>query len=49
VQGADVWPLYEPRSAPPHRSLPWPHLLDLVADLLQEKATNPDGPYGSAP
>lgn len=48
VQGDDVWPLYEPRSAPPGRALPWPHILDLVGALLGEAARDPDGLYGSA-
>lgn len=34
VQGDDVWPLHEPRSAPPGRGLPWPHILELVSDLV---------------
>lgn len=33
VQGEDVWPLHEPRSAPPGRRLPWPHILELVGTL----------------
>lgn len=28
VYGEDVWPLYEPRSAPPDRDLPWGRILD---------------------
>lgn len=28
VYGDDVWPLYEPRSAPPGRELPWGYILD---------------------
>ena len=34
VQGDDVWPLYEPRSAPPGRVLPWEHILELVHALV---------------
>ena len=30
VWGVDVWPLYEPREAPPDRSLPWREILALV-------------------
>ena len=33
VYGADVWPLYEPREAPPDRHLPWPAILDLVDEV----------------
>jgi len=28
VYGDDVWPLYEPRQAPPDRRLPWAEILD---------------------
>jgi len=28
VYGEDVWPLYEPRAAPPGRPLPWATILD---------------------
>jgi hypothetical protein len=34
VQGDDVWPLAEPRSAPPGRPLPWPYILDLLNTLV---------------
>jgi hypothetical protein len=34
VQGDDVWPLHEPRSAPPQRRLPWGYILELVDDLV---------------
>ncbi len=34
VRGEDVWPLHEPRSAPPGRPLPWRHILDLVDGLV---------------
>jgi hypothetical protein len=34
VRGDDVWPLHEPRSAPPGRPLPWAHILDLVSELV---------------
>ncbi|MEU3465966.1 flavoprotein [Streptomyces sp. NPDC006733] len=30
VYGSDVWPLYEPRDAPPGRELPWIAVLDAV-------------------
>lgn len=30
VYGEDVWPLYEPREAPPDRSLPWSEILGCV-------------------
>lgn len=33
VYGDDVWPLYEPREAPPDRPLPWPAILDLVDEV----------------
>jgi len=33
VQGEDVWPLYEPRGAPPDRRLPWTEILDVVDEL----------------
>lgn len=36
VAGADVWPLFEPGTAPPGRPLPWPHILDLVAAVLDD-------------
>jgi hypothetical protein len=35
VRGADVWPLHEPRWAPPGRRLPWAHILDLVGALVE--------------
>jgi hypothetical protein len=34
IYGEDVWPLYEPRSAPPGRELPWQAILQAVLDLL---------------
>lgn len=34
VYGDDVWPLYEPRSAPPGRDLPWQVILDSVLALV---------------
>lgn len=34
VRGDDVWPLYEPRSAPPGRPLPWAEILDLVGAIV---------------
>lgn len=33
VYGEDVWPLYEPRRAPPNRELPWPAILSIVEAL----------------
>lgn len=30
VYGPEVWPLYEPREAPPGRELPWPAVLAAV-------------------
>jgi hypothetical protein len=33
VYGDDVWPLYEPREAPPDRELPWLAILDLVDEV----------------
>ncbi|MFJ9410820.1 flavoprotein [Streptomyces sp. NPDC101393] len=33
VQGDDVWPLYEPREAPPGRELPWRAVLDTVHQM----------------
>jgi hypothetical protein len=34
IQGDDVWPLYEPRAAPPGRRLPWLHVLEVVASIV---------------
>jgi len=34
VYGADVWPLYEPREAPPDRTLPWPEILAAVDEAI---------------
>jgi Flavoprotein len=39
VGGEDVWPLFEPRTAPPGRPLPWPHILDLVGALVASRVT----------
>lgn len=33
VQGDDVWPLYEPREAPPGRELPWQTVLHTVHEM----------------
>ena len=33
VYGEDVWPLYEPRTAPPGRDLPWEAILNQVEDI----------------
>ncbi|WP_222850215.1 flavoprotein [Allosaccharopolyspora coralli] len=32
VYGDDVWPLHEPRQAPPGKDLPWPAILQTVND-----------------
>jgi hypothetical protein len=37
VRGEDVWPLHEPRSAPPGRRLPWPYILELVGILMAQR------------
>lgn len=34
VDGEDVWPLYEPRTAPPNRELPWRHIRGEIHRLL---------------
>lgn len=34
VYGVEVWPLYEPRAAPPGRSLPWESILAEVDDIV---------------
>lgn len=34
VYGDDVWPLFEPRRAPPERTYPWPAILTAVDRLL---------------
>jgi hypothetical protein len=34
VYGDDVWPLHEPRQAPPDRDLPWTAILDAVTAVL---------------
>jgi Flavoprotein len=34
VYGEDVWPLHEPRSAPPDRDLPWTAVLDAANSTL---------------
>ena len=47
IRGEDVWPLYEPRSAPAGRPLPWPHILNLVDNLLGDLADDPDSLYGT--
>jgi 3-polyprenyl-4-hydroxybenzoate decarboxylase len=39
VRGEDVWPLHEPRSAPPGRPLPWRQILDLVGQLVTPDRT----------
>jgi hypothetical protein len=39
VRGEDVWPLHEPRSAPPGRPLPWGRILDLVDRLVTPDRT----------
>ena len=35
VYGPDVWPLYEPRDAPPGRELPWAAVLDAVDEVTR--------------
>lgn len=35
IYGEEVWPLYEPRAAPPDRQLPWPAVIAAVTDILQ--------------
>ncbi|MGW6902652.1 flavoprotein [Streptomyces sp. NPDC054919] len=35
VYGPDVWPLYEPREAPPGRELPWTAVLDAVDRAME--------------
>ncbi|MFD4477359.1 flavoprotein [Streptomyces sp. NPDC058471] len=35
VYGPDVWPLYEPRTAPSGRELPWAAVLDVVDEVTQ--------------
>ena len=35
VRGEDVWPLYEPREAPPGRGLPWEAILELTGQIIQ--------------
>jgi hypothetical protein len=34
VYGEDVWPLYEPRAAPPGRSLPWDAILTEIDTIV---------------
>ncbi|KEF08193.1 flavoprotein [Streptomyces rimosus] len=33
IYGPDVWPLHEPRDAPPGRELPWSAVLDAVDEM----------------
>ena len=35
VYGEDVWPLYEPRTAPPGRSLPWDAILKEIEAIVE--------------
>ncbi|WP_434095122.1 flavoprotein [Streptomyces lydicus] len=35
VYGPNVWPLYEPRDAPPGRELPWAAVLDAVDEVTR--------------
>lgn len=35
IYGPDVWPLYEPREAPPGRELPWAEVLDTVERVVE--------------
>lgn len=37
VYGEDIWPLHEPREAPPGRRLPWPAILDLVDEVTANR------------
>lgn len=37
VYGEDVWPLYEPRSAPPERPLPWSSILDTAERVTRRR------------
>ncbi len=39
VYGDDVWPLHEPRNAPPDKDLPWPALLQTVNDAYADRQT----------
>lgn len=39
VYGEDVWPLYEPREAPPGRGLPWEVILQLTGGLIDGAST----------
>jgi hypothetical protein len=34
VYGEDLWPLYEPRQAPPDRGLPWEAILDVMGQVI---------------
>lgn len=34
VYGPDVWPLYEPRQAPPDRALPWAPIISVVDRII---------------
>jgi len=35
IYGEDVWPLYEPRAAPPGRPLPWGTIIDTALSLVR--------------
>lgn len=41
VEGDEVWPLYEPRQAPPGRELPWAEILDTAATAVETSAQPP--------
>ena len=34
VYGPDVWPLFEPREAPPDRAIPWAEILRCVSEAI---------------
>ena len=36
IYGPDVWPLYEPREAPPDRALPWSEILAAVDEAISK-------------
>ncbi|QHY97204.1 bifunctional phosphopantothenoylcysteine decarboxylase/phosphopantothenate synthase [Streptomyces sp. S4.7] len=35
IQGPDIWPLQEPRAAPPKRELPWSEILRVMDDATK--------------
>lgn len=40
IEGPDVWPLYEPREAPPGRELPWAAVLETAERAVATGATS---------